>query len=270
MSIGSTYTVALQSTLDIAIYAAFLTVLTVPMTVILNRYVCPPAFADFITPLHKVRLSAITTPHKLPWFAPLRSLQILLTPTEFSKPWKIYLAPGLIPARMIHVLWLVVIQRTVRSLLLPSLVPAGNIGGGKTGDERVYNPFANVNIFALFAYIIFVVLSCIFVVTPLEVMTTRLTIQVRTLRPPRFLLDHPKIDFLQRNNEPGFSTVPQEENPDIEYAGRDEDVIALRPEDNPYEGLKHCGLSILEEEGYRALFRAWWVTVIAGILTAFS
>jgi hypothetical protein len=29
-------------------------------------------------------------------------------------------------------------------------------------------------------------------------------------------------------------------------------------------------MSILEEEGYQALFRAWWVTVIGGILTAFT
>jgi len=38
---GSTYTIPIQSTLDIAVYAAFLTVVTVPMTVIINRYVSP-------------------------------------------------------------------------------------------------------------------------------------------------------------------------------------------------------------------------------------
>jgi hypothetical protein len=134
-----------------------------------------------VTPLPKVRLSAITTPHKLPWCAPLRSLQILLTPTEFYKPWKIYLAPGLIPARMIHVLWLVIVQRTVRSLLLPGLIPMDRTTrDGDTPDAgKSYNPFANVNTLALIAYIIFVILSSILVVTPLEVMTTRLTIQVR-------------------------------------------------------------------------------------------
>lgn len=89
--------------------------------------------------------------------------------------------------------------------------------------------------------------------------------------PIHFLFKSSKTNFFsQRNNEPGFSTVPQEESPDLEYAGRDEDVIALRPEDNPYEGLKHCGLSILQEEGYQALFRAWWVTAIGGVLTALT
>jgi len=29
-------------------------------------------------------------------------------------------------------------------------------------------------------------------------------------------------------------------------------------------------MSIIEEEGYPALFRAWWVTVIGGILTSLS
>ena len=83
-------------------------------------------------------------------------------------------------------------------------------------------------------------------------------------------MNYPENDFFQRNNEPGFSTVPQEEKPDTEYTGRDEDVIALRPEDNPYEGLKHCWLSILEEEGPLAFYRGWWVTVIVDVLTAFS
>lgn len=132
---------------------------------------------DIFTPLLNVRLSAITTPHKLPWFAPLRSLQILLTPTEFHKPWKIYLAPGLIPARMLHVLWLAVVQRTVRGLLLPGLDPMQGSANGK--PEKWYNPLANVGTFALIAYIIFIILSSIFIITPLEVMTTRLTIQVR-------------------------------------------------------------------------------------------
>ena len=194
---GSTYTVPIQSFLDIAIYAVFLTVITIPMTVITNRYVAPALTDIIITPFNsKVPLSAITTPHKLAWFAPLRSLQILLTPTEFYKPWKIYLAPGLIPARMIHVLWLVVVQRAVRSLLLPGLTPMdpndnNNNNNNNIDGEKSYNPFANVNTFALIVYIIFVILSSTFVITPLEVMTTRLTIQVRV--PPstaaRFLFN---------------------------------------------------------------------------------
>ena len=145
---------------------------------------CPPSLTDLFTPLLKVRLSAITTPHKLPWFAPLRALQILLTPTEFHKPWKIYFAPGLIPARMLHVLWLVIVQRTVRSLLLPGLMPSipTDSSDNNPDDRKWYNPFAKVNTFALIAYILFVILSAIFVIAPLEVMTTRLTIQVRTYR----------------------------------------------------------------------------------------
>jgi hypothetical protein len=29
-------------------------------------------------------------------------------------------------------------------------------------------------------------------------------------------------------------------------------------------------MSILEEEGHQALFRAWWVTLIGGVLTALT
>ena len=52
---GSTYTIPIQSTLDIAIYAVFLTVVTVPMTVIINRYVPPPHLTginDTVTQKH--------------------------------------------------------------------------------------------------------------------------------------------------------------------------------------------------------------------------
>lgn len=46
---GSTYTIPIQSTLDIAIYAVFLTVVTVPVTVLVNRYVPPPHLCPHLT-----------------------------------------------------------------------------------------------------------------------------------------------------------------------------------------------------------------------------
>ena len=52
-------------------------------------------------------------------------------------------------------------------------------GDNKTTGDKWNNPLSNIDTLALIAYIIFVVLSSIFILTPLEVMTTRLTIQVR-------------------------------------------------------------------------------------------
>lgn len=189
--------------------------------------------------------SAITTPHRLPWFAPKKALQILLTPYELHRPWVLYLAPGLMLARTLHVIWLVFIQRGVRRLLLPSLDP-----------DKLAETDDPIGMFdspiRLGFYIFFVGLGAVAVLTPLEVISTRLSVQ--------------------RNNSQvgGFGAVPEEELPDLEYAGRDEDVIALRPEDNPYEGFVQCGKSILQEEGPETLLRAWWVTLAASLLGAFS
>ena len=187
--------------------------------------------------------SAITTPHKLPWFAPLRSLQILLTPYELHRPWVLYLAPGLLLARTLHVLWLVFIQRGVRRLIFGTSLDVG--------DPAEF--FANLSPIGVGFYIAFVGVSAVIVLTPLEVISTRLSIQ--------------------RNSSQagGFGAAAQDEDlPDLEFAGRDEDVIALRPEDNPYHGFVDCGKTILEEEGPETLLRAWWVTLAASLIGAFS
>lgn len=189
-------------------------------------------------------LSAITTPHKLPWFAPKQSLQILLTPSEIHQPWTLYLAPGLMAARTLHVVWLTFVQRGVRYILLPSLsiLPTDGSDGG----------LENIPPIRFGLYLIFIIAS-MFILVPLEVITVRLSVQ------------------RNHSGTGGFGAVPQDEDlPELEYAGRDEDVIALRPEDNPYTGFVHCAKSIVQEEGPEALMRAWWVTLIVSLLGMFS
>lgn len=44
----------------------------------------------------------------------------------------------------------------------------------------------------------------------------------------------------------------------------------LRHERDPYIGLVDCAKRIAQEEGPTALYRAWWVTMLACIATAFS
>jgi hypothetical protein len=192
--------------------------------------------------------SAITTPHKLPWFAPIKSLQILLTPYELHRPWMLYFAPGLLVARSLHVFWLVFIQRGVRKLLLPNFNSALIIENGDASEvvERL-SPIG------VGFYIAFVGISAVLVLTPLEVISTRLSIQRNS------------------SQSGGFGAVPQDEDlPELEFAGRDEDVIALRAEDDPYYGFVQCGKTILQEEGPETLLRAWWVTMIMTVLGAFS
>lgn len=47
-------------------------------------------------------------------------------------------------------------------------------------------------------------------------------------------------------------------------------MIGLRPETEPYAGAMDAMRTIVQEEGAEALFRAWWVTAIGLIGSAFS
>lgn len=111
------------------------------------------------------------------------------------------------------------------------------------------------------------------VLTPLEVISVRLAIQ-------------------RNHAAPEFNSISQEEDGDaeeaMEYAGVDEDVIgyvlkvyrepsssefesiSLRTEREPYIGLVECAKRIIDEEGWSALYRAWWLTALGCLTGAFS
>lgn len=141
--------------------------------------------------------SAITTPHRLPWFNAARSVRILLTPTERRKPWILYLTPGLLAAEVFHIVYVVIGLRTFRILLLPEL-----------SDPETAMP-SNISVTKLVVYFAVVVLSTI-VLCPLEVIATRLAVQ----------RNHASAEY---------NSVAQEIDGDAEeaaeYAGAEEDVI---------------------------------------------
>jgi len=185
---------------------------------------------------------AITTPHRLPYFKPMYSLRILLTPTERRKPWILYLTPGLMAAQIAHIGYIVLGLGTVRRILLPELSAPG---APKMGDiSRV----------RIIVFLVLVILSTA-ILAPLEVAATRLAIQ-------------------RNHAASGFNSVSQEEEGDaeetVEYAGADEDVIGLRNEEDPYLGLIDCAKRIVDEEGYRTLYRAWWLTMLGGVVGAIA
>jgi hypothetical protein len=185
---------------------------------------------------------AITTPHKLPYFKPIYSLRVLLTPTERRRPWIIYLTPGLLTTQVLHIAYVVLALRSIRHLLLPSL---SQPGAPKRED---------ISTVALSIYFVIALLSTV-ILTPLEVIATRLAIQ-------------------RNHAAPEFNSVVQEEEGDTEelaeYSGAEEDVIGLRSEKDPYLGMIDCAKSIMQEEGYKALYRAWWLTLLGCLAGAFS
>ena len=124
----------------------------------------------------------------------MSSLRILLTPTERRRPWIIYLTPGLLPAQVLHISIVVLGLAPLRRLLLPALA-----------DPSL--PVSDTSALNLIIYTIFVVMAAV-VLTPLEVITTRLAIQ----------RNHASVEYNSVSQEAG-----EAENAP-EYGG-EEDVI---------------------------------------------
>ncbi|KZT11031.1 mitochondrial carrier [Laetiporus sulphureus 93-53] len=184
---------------------------------------------------------SITTPYKLPYFRPFYSLRILLTPTERKRPWILYMTPGLLAAESLHVAYTALLLSGVRALLLPR--------SGST--DYSLSPVR----FGL--YMTIEILSTA-ILCPLEVITTKLAIQ-------------------RNHAAPEYNSVEQEVEDDAldgaeytEYSGAEEDVIGLRHEKDPYLGLVDCAKRIIDEEGWRTLYRAWWLTMLSGIASGLA
>jgi len=192
-------------------------------------------------PLIIIESRAITTPYRLPYCKPIHALRVLLTPTERRKPWMLYLTPGLLATQMVHIAYVNLGVRFIRRFLLPELY-----------TPRVPN-FKYMPPARLTVYLALLICSTA-ILTPLDVIATRLAIQ--------------------RNHEaPGLDSVVQEEEIDSEenrYAGAEEDVIGFRSEDDPYLGLADCAKRIADEEGYSALYRTWWLTMLGSLGGALS
>ena len=144
---------------------------------------------------HKSIRSSITTPHKLSYLNLRESLRILLTPTERRRPWIIYFTPGLLAAEVSHIVIVVLGLGPLRRILVPMLS-----SGSK--DE-------NFSMIKFSIYLGIVTLST-GILTPLEVIATRLAIQ--------------------RNHAAAeYNSVSQEVEGDAEgadqYLGTEEDVI---------------------------------------------
>ncbi|KAK7057138.1 hypothetical protein R3P38DRAFT_3544426 [Favolaschia claudopus] len=183
--------------------------------------------------------NAVTTPHKLPYFGLMKSLRVLLTPTERRRPWVIYLTPGLLASQCLHVAYVTLILAPLHRLLVPM------------SESGMFPELSPVK---LSIYLAVVIVSAA-ILTPLEVVSTRLAIQ-------------------RNQASPEYNSVSQEVEGDAEevaeYAGAEEDVIGLRTEAEPYTGLIDCAKTIVNEEGFRALYRAWWVTLLGGTVSALA
>ncbi|KAJ7633320.1 hypothetical protein DFH06DRAFT_1479594 [Mycena polygramma] len=162
---------------------------------------------------------AITTPHKLAAFEPRTALRILLSPAERAQPLRLYLAPGVALALLLEGLIapaLSLLHQAARPL------PRGAFLGGTLP----------------------VVLVATALLTPLEVMLARLTLQRRGPEPAA-----------TNDAAPVYTAT--------------DSVMDFRTESGavPYTGLVDCARKIVAEEGWVVLTRAWWLTAFGMLLS---
>lgn len=196
---------------------------------------------------------AITTPHKLPAFSARKSLRLLLTEYERRRPWVLYFTPGLFFAQALHVFFVSLVFRLVRLILVPSLAH-GLDRAEKDGSIQ------SISTVRLSIFILFQALAGTAILSPLEVMSERLSIQRNFT---------PGAEFEEEDAE---LAAAQSGEPGVEYIGQGEDVLNLRSSsgEEPYKGLKHCMNRIQEEEGTGTLFRAWWLTMLGAVLSGLA
>jgi hypothetical protein len=189
----------------------------------------------FFSPISSLNInhhhSAITTPHRLAFFAPKIALRVLLSPAERAQPLRLYLAPGVALGAVILALIPTVIF-VLRQLLTFRIYPA-------PGHRHYYPIVLSTSLPAL--------ILTTALLTPFQVILTRVTLQ--RLGPPVAAFGLGEADAV---------ALP------AVYAA--EDVVDFRTEQAPYMSLLDCGRKIVSEEGRGALFRAWWVTAIFTVI----
>ncbi|KAI0699557.1 hypothetical protein BC835DRAFT_1330767 [Cytidiella melzeri] len=217
-------------------------------TGILGRLAYATVALTLNLPAVVITYRAITTPYRLPYLRPIYSLRILLTPTERRRPWVIYATPGLFAAQFLHLVYKTVFVGSLKALLLPS---------SEDHMDPADRTLLNANPIAIGALVAAGILSTI-ILCPLEVIGSKLAIQ----------RNHAAPEYNSVSQEVEEEDVAAEEY--VEYAGADEDVIGLRHEKDPYLGLIDCTKRVIDEEGWRALFRAWWLTAFVSLGTALA
>ncbi|CDS01621.1 uncharacterized protein SPSC_05888 [Sporisorium scitamineum] len=130
-------------------------------------------------PLNVITYRTIVHPRILPLNNPRENLRELLSYTEFTQPWRLYLLPGLLAANVLHVLWIGLATRIVRQLTVPSLGGLPGANPAAPGDETFSGPNSNMLEISPVGLPIFVLWNVISVVVlaPLECAMVRLSTQ---------------------------------------------------------------------------------------------
>ncbi|ESK81156.1 hypothetical protein Moror_14886 [Moniliophthora roreri MCA 2997] len=154
---------------------------------------------------------------------PLTCVRILLSPTERQKPWNLYLLPSLFAAFVAQLFISIAVVPMIHILLLPF--------------NSTFNPLSALAATGYF----FFALACSAVQALLQVVIIRLSIQ-------------------RSHSDDNSSEAVEAEAYGVEMYSNEE--VITYDEQEYYYGLQDCLNTIIAEEGWRTLFRAWWLTAL--------
>ncbi|KAG1826882.1 uncharacterized protein BJ212DRAFT_1474095 [Suillus subaureus] len=169
---------------------------------------------------------AVTTREDIPSFSLRRALDALLSSTERRHPYRIFIILGLLAACTSWVLYIVGTIGARHFLFVKQF-------SSTFGDWENVKPLLPL----LVGAVIFSFILNALVLTPLEVIMVRLSIQAKAT-PVTLLLDTPPAEA----------------------------VGPIRIDKDEYTGLISCARLVIQEEGWGALYRGWWWTGFRGLL----
>ena len=110
---------------------------------------------------------------------PRKVLGELLSFSEYSQPWRLYLTPGLLATELVHITWIGLLTRIVRHITVPSLGGLPPSIPASPGDDTYSGPTTSnmeISSFGLACFLAWCVLSVV-VLSPLECVVVRLSVQ---------------------------------------------------------------------------------------------
>ncbi|KAF7307781.1 hypothetical protein MKEN_01138200 [Mycena kentingensis (nom. inval.)] len=199
----------------------------------------PLASAILLIPMQVITYRAITTSHHLPFRSLKTALSVLLTPLERRRPYLLYLAPGVAAANLLLAFSAALIGLPFQFLIMVLIDPRGQ----EDTMEKIKQHLAVIIVASVAAFVLLILF-----LTPLRLMRVRLALQRREAP---FSEGEPSAEEIQ--DAPLIISEPViclRNSADSEYGAA------------PYTSLISCMRHIIREEGWRVLFRGWWIVML--------
>ncbi|KAL5523359.1 hypothetical protein ACEPAF_1626 [Sanghuangporus sanghuang] len=177
-------------------------------------------------PLRILITRAITSPYTISWYNASSWLRLLLTSTERRHPRLLF-----VDSKLLTCGGLILILNLFFKILLHQFQKPSRLHAGVARSLATFGIYLAVS------------LPKTLISTSLAVIFTRLCIQRNR-----------SMDGVEGSDE----DVPV----DAIYSSKEENVVILRDDSDPYTGLVDCVKRIGAEEGYTTLIRAWWFDLI--------